>query len=516
MKHSCSFKPSTSTNPLSDFQGLYPDSGSSATTLRERLSNREIGRKEHIPGKLNDPIETTVWKAEIQEAPEVDSIQEPWKEAKKPFQGIDKLFYTKPSGETESASDIGGKAMDKSPLKQTNTVPLEPETGTELCRVKLEGGSLGGYRSDILTENLSEREEAVYKCTRCNGIMKDASIGNAGEQLCFHCQRKAEQIMPNANIHNTILSLKCACPLSKRGCEWLGRLEIVENHLTTCGHVYESCQLLCGVVTTRDEMGRHKQHECSQREEACLYCSGVHKVCEMVEHVKVCGKVEVLCELGCGTRVRRESILFHLESECPKESVVCPYEKYGCEVVGLKRRELKKHLEDNWRTHTELKLDAIGETLQIVVLSNKSLEKQVEILEEILIKDEGIVDWSIENFISCFKSNLPAKSSEKMVAAGYTFRLRHWTDEIHFHIGFTSFKGHIQDFLNWPLKAMFTTRVSCHGDIKNSLKFKSPIMTFAKGDYVPNNPKPICSTDLRDFISSGSLDLEITLRILKK
>ena len=70
------------------------------------------------------------------------------------------------------------------------SVPLEPETGTELCRVKLEGGSLGGYRSEILTENLSEREGAIYKCTRCNGIMKDASISNIGEQLCGFCKRE--------------------------------------------------------------------------------------------------------------------------------------------------------------------------------------------------------------------------------------------------------------------------------------------------------------------------------------
>ena len=70
------------------------------------------------------------------------------------------------------------------------TVPLEPETGTELCRVKLEGGSLGGYRSDILTENLSEREGAVYECTKCNGIMKNASLGKAGEQLCSCCLKE--------------------------------------------------------------------------------------------------------------------------------------------------------------------------------------------------------------------------------------------------------------------------------------------------------------------------------------
>ena len=253
------------------------------------------------------------------------------------------------------------------------SVPLEPESGTELCRVKLEGGSLGGYRSDILTENLSKRERVIYKCTRCNGIMKDASISNTGKQICVYCKREDENTNPHEFINDTILSLKCACPLFKRGCEWLGRLEIVENHLTTCGHVYESCQLLCGAVTTRDEMGRHVRKECSQREEACLHCSGVHKVCEMVDHVKVCGKVEVLCELGCGTRMRHESILCHRDSECSEESVVCPYEKYRCEVVGLKRRELKKHLEENRLLHTELKLTALEEKFETCANENELL-----------------------------------------------------------------------------------------------------------------------------------------------
>ena len=153
------------------------------------------------------------------------------------------------------------------------SVPLEPETVTELYLVKLDGGSLGGYRSDILTEKLSERENTMLKCLRCKGIMKDTSINTTGESFCFRCMREDESIGPNANVRDTILSLKCACPLSKRGCEWLGRLEIVENHLTTCSHVYESCQPLCGVVTTRDEMGKHMREECSQREEACLHCS---------------------------------------------------------------------------------------------------------------------------------------------------------------------------------------------------------------------------------------------------
>ena len=409
------------------------------------------------------------------------------------------------------------------------SVPLEPETGTELCRVKLEGGSLGGYRSDILTENLSERENSMLTCLRCKGIMKDASIGKAGEQLCSCCIIEREQSLPSANVRNTTLSLKCACPLSKRGCEWLGRLEIVENHLTTCGHVYESCQLLCGVVTTRDEMGRHVREECSQREEACLHCSGVHKVCEMVEHVKVCGKVFVLCELGCGTRVRRESILFHLSSECSEESVVCPYEKYRCEVVELKRRELKQHLEENRLMHTELKLTDLEETfinsmkkfeIKIESLENKMemKDREIEILIDVQARHKSLVKWTINEFVVKFKPEIYYSSFGFNVAAGYKFILVHHSDTHNFVISFCPRSGDNYDSLEWPFKAIFITRVVCHRDIKNSLIFKSPLIVLSKEGYDPFFHEiasiPL-STDLIEFIKSDSLELELTARILK-
>ena len=406
------------------------------------------------------------------------------------------------------------------------SVPLEPETGIELCRVKLEGGSLGGYRSDILTENLSEREGAIYKCSKCSGIMKDASIGKAGEQLCSCCITEKEQSLPSANVRNTILSLKCACPLFKRDCEWLGRLEIVENHLTTCGHVYESCQLLCGVVTTRDEMGRHVREECSQREEACLHCSGVHKVCEMVEHVKVCGKVFVLCELGCGTRVRRESILFHRGNECSEESVVCPYEKCRCEVVGLKRRELKQHLEENSSLHTELKLTALEERFEesqlsfgMIVKKNELLEKKVESLEnELKMKVKEIeiltdvqarhvcqVKWAINEFVKKFQPNISCSYSGFSVVPGYRFRLAHSSDAHNFIIDFVPRNGDNYDSLEWPFKAIFITRVVCHRNTNNSLIFKSPLIFLSKQQYtwsfnlIASIP---LSTDLKEFIKS--------------
>ena len=377
--------------------------------------------------------------------------------------------------------------------------------------------------------------------------MKEASISNTGKQTCVCCKRDDENTNPHESINDTILSLKCTCPLSKRGCEWLGRLENVENHLTTCGHVYESCQLLCGVVTTRDEMGRHVREECSQHEEACLHCSGVHKVCEMVEHVKVCGKVFMLCELGCGTRVRRESILFHFESECSEESVVCPYEKYRCEVVGLKRRELEKHLEENRCLHTELKLTVLEDKFKLLekqieivesvekksLEKNELLEKKVESLEnelkiknieiQSLIKDvhvrhESKVKWTINGFDEKFQPNLSHSYSYYYEAACYRFKLVHFSDAHKFIIEFYSINGDNYNSLKWPFIATFITRVVCHRDIKNSLVFESPLIVLNEQQY-PLYRQEIASiplsTDLKEFIKSDSLKLEVTVRILE-
>ena len=58
---------------------------------------------------------------------------------------------------------------------------LKPEIGRVLCRIMIfrggkygedmQSGDYGGYRKDILTENLTERDKAVLICNVCNGIM---------------------------------------------------------------------------------------------------------------------------------------------------------------------------------------------------------------------------------------------------------------------------------------------------------------------------------------------------------
>ena len=417
-------------------------------------------------------------------------------------------------------------------------VPLVAEVGFELCRVKREG-SLGGYMCEILTENLSEKEKTSYRCPRCEGIMKDCS-NYEGEQMCACCLRVGEQLQSNEPIRITIKSLKCSCPLFKRGCDWLGKLGNVEYHLAVCEYVYVSCELMCGVVLTRDEMRRHVREECTQREEACWHCSGMHKVCEMAEHVEVCGKVEVMCELGCGTRVKREDTLYHRQSECSEETVMCPYVKYGCEVVELKRRELKQHLEENRLLHTEMKLDTLEEQTEMRFNSMvESFKQQIEDLEcklnlkckkEFLIEEnqfrfEGTVKWNIKNIQNYFKPNVifptPGSNVSKEFAVGkYPFTLSYVTNAKYFHIHFIPSKLSNHDMLIWPLRVLIITRVICHVDIKNSQISKTPLIEIHRKDYgKPSSRVQICfiplSFNLKDFIWFDNLEVEVTLHILK-
>ena len=146
---------------------------------------------------------------------------------------------------------------------------LQPEIGRELRLVKGKSSRYRGYKKDILIENLSERENTVFMCIRCQGIMREVCLSSGGEQFCSSCKKEGEQANPNLQMDKMILSFKCSCPLIARGCKWLGALGGCEEHLDTCGYVLETCILRCGVVLQRDELKIHEKESCPQRIVKC-------------------------------------------------------------------------------------------------------------------------------------------------------------------------------------------------------------------------------------------------------
>ena len=219
---------------------------------------------------------------------------------------------------------------------------VESNIGREICLVRGKNGKYLGYKKDILVENLSERENTMFVCIRCQGIMREVCTSSAGEQFCSCCKKEDEQANPNLQMDNMILSFKSSCPLIMRGCKWLGTLRNCENHLDTCGYVYETCKLRCGVVLQRNELNDHEMEKCPLRLVECEHCSNKFKSCELHTHLDVCPKMEVSCELKCGKMVCREDMTQHLKQECGLMVEMC---KLGC-GVKLTRNELRIHVRD--------------------------------------------------------------------------------------------------------------------------------------------------------------------------
>ena len=223
--------------------------------------------------------------------------------------------------------------------------PLTEEIGSNLCRVRRSPcyREYGGYRMDILTENLNERDKVGFICTVCSGIMKEACISSSGEQFCSCCRNiySYSKEIPSVPVRKMINTLKCSCPLIERGCKWLGTLKDCEEHLDTCGYVYVSCKLTCGVVLRRNELEKHEKETCPQRVVKCEHCKKAYKYYRLNEHLNKCPKMKVPCDL-CGTQITREDMPEHLKHDCGMVQETC---QLGCGVT-LPRNELKIHVTD--------------------------------------------------------------------------------------------------------------------------------------------------------------------------
>ena len=74
-----------------------------------------------------------------------------------------------------------------------SSTKVEVHRQRDLCRVERNdiryerNRKYGGYRKDILKENLTERDEVLLVCEICKGIMREASMSSSGEQFCSCC-----------------------------------------------------------------------------------------------------------------------------------------------------------------------------------------------------------------------------------------------------------------------------------------------------------------------------------------
>ena len=180
--------------------------------------------------------------------------------------------------------------------------------GAGACR----GGSVdGGYDHEFFDD-----VPAKYICSICTKVLREARLAVCcGQHFCNFCVtqwlkqgtgrtcphcRAADfesQSVPNKDKIREINELRIRCTHRRKGCDWVGQLGSLEDHLQSdkgCGYVTVTCYLTayrrngniqknltmslpqtrpveCGVAVERRHWAAHKEM-CKYRECTCQYC----------------------------------------------------------------------------------------------------------------------------------------------------------------------------------------------------------------------------------------------------
>ncbi|KAI6646766.1 TNF receptor-associated factor 6-like [Oopsacas minuta] len=145
---------------------------------------------------------------------------------------------------------------------------VTPDSISTLIYVDMRGKT-GGYRTDLLKEQVSENMKKLLICSKCDGISKETKM-TEGKTFCTNCtEGRGGEV--DGRVDGLVRELKCRCPLSTRGCDWSGKLDNIEEHMNGCDKVKIKCQKGCGEVLQKCDTIHH-QKECPFRILECEYC----------------------------------------------------------------------------------------------------------------------------------------------------------------------------------------------------------------------------------------------------
>ena len=194
-------------------------------------------------------------------------------------------------------------------------------------------GEFRGYRRDLLTEETPDNIKKIIFCCQCEGISRKPQLGD-GKTFCTPCS-KGTRTPVDSRVDEIVLQLKSRCPLSTRGCDWLGQLGDIEQHMRVCEKLRIDCEIGCGEVLERWETDEHLK-KCPLRRERCELCGEEVEASKANRHIALCP--------------------IHPDGE-----VLCPYKELGCDLLRIQRKNLDTHLADNSIGHQKLLLKEINQ-----------------------------------------------------------------------------------------------------------------------------------------------------------
>ena len=218
----------------------------------------------------------------------------------------------------------------------------------------------------------------------CNSCLKLWTIGKGKKRNCPHCRKEGFQSVVNKEKMREINELRVCCTNRGKGCEWVGALGALQDHLQSdngCDYVQLWCtHQQCQEMMIRKSLANHLMNECDFRDHSCDYCGFVESHAYFFgnpSHYDECTHFPMECSNKCGkNNIRREDMAIHLMF-CPLQPLDCPYKDSGC-TRKIFRKDMESHIESSTQEH----LLMVYKSFQEVARSNRQLKARIEKLEK--------------------------------------------------------------------------------------------------------------------------------------
>ena len=197
--------------------------------------------------------------------------------------------------------------------------------------------------------------DSDYFCPVCQDLLTDPFQLECGHHLCRQCRdlllstqkiecptcRKSNALsyaQYDNYHHRKVNSVKVHCQHHKEGCEWVGEVRYLQDHLK---HSVVACPFGCSKHICQAALKDHKIFHCPNRPIKCKNCDYYNKFAIVTEkHNRICPHSPVGCPNHCPVKDLRRYQLEQHFNECSHQVVKCP--QTGCSI-WLPRSEMKLH-----------------------------------------------------------------------------------------------------------------------------------------------------------------------------
>lgn len=280
----------------------------------------------------------------------------------------------------------------------TDGCPVQATSLTQRKRLQLRGG----YECIFVKD---PPDHLQTECSICLCVLREPYLvdccGNsfcrsciepikADDKSCPLCNVQFTTCIPDKRLQRTLNELQVYCSHKETGCEWMGKLCNLCQHLNVepqsegdrqSGCLFASIDcMFCGEMFQRQEIEKHETDKCSQRPYICEYCADYRSTYEDVtsNHWQVCPSRPVPCPNECGVFGPRSQLHEdHLEKECPLEVIDCTFMFAGC-GERLPRKDMSDHITENVTIHTSLLASNQQQQVERLNSRVRELELQLE------------------------------------------------------------------------------------------------------------------------------------------